>query len=66
MCTTATGKSGPKDKLWYHVPFSESPKRYAMNFFMASGNRAIVQRSWALNVAAAAAAEAEDEAEDVV
>ncbi|KZT69673.1 hypothetical protein DAEQUDRAFT_726308 [Daedalea quercina L-15889] len=52
----ATGKSGPKDKLWYHVPFSEAPKRYAMNFFMATGNRAIVQRSWALNVAAAARA----------
>lgn len=48
------GKSGSRDKLWYKVPFSE-PTRYAMFWFMAAGNRAIVQRSWALNVVAAAA-----------
>lgn len=50
----ARGKSGPKEKLWYKIPFSEPP-RYAMHWFMAAGNRAIVQRSWALNAVATSA-----------
>ncbi|KAH9834188.1 Saccharopine dehydrogenase-domain-containing protein [Rhodofomes roseus] len=50
----ATGKPGVKGRLWYEIPFSDS-KRYAMQFFMASANRAIVQRSWGLNTVAAAA-----------
>ncbi|KAH9934322.1 NAD(P)-binding protein [Fomitopsis serialis] len=50
----AVGKSGVKDRLWYEVPFAV-PNRFAMYFFMAPSNRAIVQRSWGLNVTAAAA-----------
>lgn len=43
------------------MPLSE-PTRYAMSWFMAAGNRAIVQRSWALNVVDAAAAKGSGQA----
>ncbi|PSS06495.1 hypothetical protein PHLCEN_2v3697 [Hermanssonia centrifuga] len=48
LSTALKGPRSPPPKLWYTLPFSY-PTIYGGLFMMASGNKAIVQRSWGLN-----------------